>query len=69
MPVLMMAIGLFSGFFKFIQIALLENFSDSISFKIKKEYFKAVLFKDASWFDLHNPNEMAGKISQETDMI
>lgn len=59
----MMGIGVFSGFCKFLQIALLENFADSVSYKIKQEYFKSVLAKDASWFDAHNPNEMAGKIS------
>jgi len=48
---------------------LLENFADSVSYNIKCEYFKAVLAKDATWFDAHNPNEMAGKISQESDMI
>jgi len=28
LPVLMMGMGLISGFFKFVQIALLENFAD-----------------------------------------
>jgi ABC-type multidrug transport system fused ATPase/permease subunit len=32
-------------------------------------YFKAVLEKDSTWFDEHNPTEMASKIAKETVTI
>jgi ABC-type multidrug transport system fused ATPase/permease subunit len=69
MPVIMMGIGFISSAFKFCQIAGMEAFADSISHKIRMNYFKAVLEKDATWFDANNPNEIASKISTEVDVI
>jgi hypothetical protein len=33
------------------------------------EYFKSVLGKDSTWFDAHNPNELATKIVKETMLV
>jgi ABC-type multidrug transport system fused ATPase/permease subunit len=68
-PVRMIAVGVIAAFFRFIQVAGLQIFASNISHKIKIEYFKAVLGKDATWFDSNNPNEIATKIVKETTMI
>ena len=44
-------------------------FAESISYKIKIKYFKSCLEKDASFYDEHNPTEMASKISKEVSTI
>ena len=44
-------------------------FSESISFKTRINYFQACLEKDADFYDLHNPTEMASKISKEVSAI
>ena len=64
-PVRMILIGLFAGTFRFIQIALLELFADSVVYKIRMEYFKSALGKDSNWFDANNPNEIGTKIGKE----
>jgi hypothetical protein len=48
---------------------MLALFSESISFKIKLEYFKKCLEKDAAFYDVQNPTEMASKISKECSSI
>ena len=37
--------------------------------KIKVDYFRKCLLKDAEYYDNQNPNEMSIKISKETDAI
>ena len=69
MPAIMASIGAIAGLAKFCQVACLELFADSISYKIRMNYFKSVLGKDSTWFDANNPNEIASKISTEIDMI
>ena len=68
-PVTMIAVGFIAGTFRFMQVAFLELFADSIAYKIKLEYFKATLRKDSTWFDAHNPNEMGTKIRKECQLI
>jgi len=46
-PVRMILVGIFAGTFRFLQIACLELFADSTVYKIKMEYFKAVMGKDS----------------------
>jgi ATP-binding cassette subfamily B (MDR/TAP) protein 1 len=65
----MIAVGFIAGTFRFMQVAFLELFADSIAYKIKLEYFKATLRKDSTWFDAHNPNEMGTKIGKECQLI
>ena len=69
MPLIMAAIGLISGLAKFCQVACLELFADSVSYKIRMNYFRSVLGKDSTWFDANNPNEIASKMATEIDMI
>lgn len=68
-PVRMILTGVLAGTFKFVQIACLELFADSVVYKIKLEYFKAALGKDSSWFDANNPNELGTKIVKECKLI
>ncbi len=49
-----------------LMVALFSSFSVSIAFKTKVAYFKACLDKDAAFYDIQNPQEMAAKISKET---
>ena len=44
-------------------------FSERIAYKIKVDYFRKCLAKDAAWLDEKNPNELAPKISKETTAI
>ena len=44
-------------------------FSESIQFKLKIEYLKACLMKDAAFYDVQNPNEMASKINKEASAV
>ena len=44
-------------------------FSENIAYRIKIEYFKAAIKKDAAYYDKQNPNEMATKISKECEAI
>ena len=44
-------------------------FSESVSFKLKKEYFRSALSKDAAFYDEQNPNEMASKINKEAGAV
>lgn len=48
---------------------MLSLFSESISFKIKVDYFKKCLEKDAAYYDIQNPAEMASKITKECSSI
>jgi ABC-type multidrug transport system fused ATPase/permease subunit len=47
----------------------LELFADSITYKIKVNYFKSIIGKDSKWFDANNPNELSTKIVKECNMI
>lgn len=44
-------------------------FSVNISNKIKVNYFRECLRKDAAWYDMNNSNEMSAKIAKETGSI
>jgi len=68
-PVRMICVGAVAGMFRFIQIACLELFADSVVYKIKMEYFKSAIGKDSEWFDAHNPNELGTKIGKECILI
>lgn len=48
------------------QVSMLSIFAENITYKIKLNYYKACLNKDAAYYDEHNPTEMAAKISKET---
>lgn len=65
----MVIVGVIGGVCQFCQTAAFQIFSENISFEIKKKYFWAALQKDASWFDQNNPNELASKISSESQAI
>jgi len=49
----------------FFQIGFLAIFSLQLGAKMKIAYFEAALKKDADFYDVQNPNEMASKISKE----
>lgn len=40
-----------------------------LAYKIRVLYFERSLEKDATYYDLHNPTEMAAKISKEVSLI
>jgi hypothetical protein len=51
----MIGIGAVSFVMAWWQISCLSVFAENICHKIKVAYFKAVLEKDATWFDHNNP--------------
>lgn len=61
------AIGsmVFSGTY----IATLAIFSESVEHRFKIEYFTKALEKDAAFYDVQNPNEMASKINKEAGAV
>jgi len=64
-----MYIGLGVWAVTFFQMSFLSMFAERIAFRTKIVYYKACLEKDAAWYDAHNPNEMASKISKEIGAI
>ena len=67
--IFMVGIGIVQGIFQFLQTASFQIFSENISYRIQIEYFRAAIRKDATYYDKHNPNEMATKISKEVEAI
>jgi hypothetical protein len=65
----MIGIGAISFIMAWWQVSNLSIFAENICYKIRIEYFKQVLEKDAAWFDENNPTEMASKISKEVTTI
>lgn len=52
-----------------IYIAALAIFSESVEHRFKIEYFTKALEKDAAFYDVQNPNEMASKINKEAGAV
>ena len=46
-----------------------NQFAENVAFRIRQEYFKSCLQKDATYFDNHNPLELVAKINKETHSI
>ena len=44
-------------------------FAERVAFKIKLQYFLKCIEKDAEYYDMNNPTEMASRISKETAAI
>lgn len=65
----MSIIGAVAFVFSSTFIILYSIFSLQISNKIQVQYFRAALKKDASYFDEHNTNQIAAKISKECAAI
>jgi len=53
----------------FFQVGFLGIFSTSIGTKMKIDYFAQALRKDADFYDVQNPNEMASKIAKEVAAV
>ena len=53
----------------FFQVGFLSIFSIQIGTKMKIAYFDQALRKDADFYDVQNPNEMAAKISKEVGAV
>ena len=51
------------------QISMMALFAERVAFKVKLKYFEKCLEKDAEYYDLNNPTEMASRISKETSAI
>lgn len=49
--------------------SLFSIFAENIAYKIRIDYFKSCLAKDAAFYDDNNPTEMASKISKEVSAI
>lgn len=61
------ALGMLVG--SFFNIAFLMIYSESITYKLKIQYFTKALAKDAAFYDEQNPNEMASKINKEASAV
>ena len=44
-------------------------FAERVAFKVKLDYFMKCIEKDAQYYDLNNPTEMAARIAKETAAI
>ena len=53
----------------FFQVGFLSIFSIQVWAKMKIAYFEAALQKDADFYDVQNPNEMASKIAKEVAAV
>jgi hypothetical protein len=49
--------------------SLFSIFAENIAYKIRIDYFRSCLAKDAAFYDDNNPTEMASKISKEVSAI
>ena len=65
----MLIVGFITGFGQFLRMGLFNIFADNISYNMKMSYFRAALEKDAAYYDLHNQNEVATKISKECSAV
>ena len=52
-----------------LYIASLAVFSEGVEHKFKIDYFTKALEKDAAFYDVQNPNEMASKINKEAGAV
>jgi hypothetical protein len=46
-----------------------NQFAENVIFRVKLDYFRKCLEKDADYFDKHNPLELVAKITRETQMM
>ena len=44
---------------------MMAIFAEKVAFRVKKDYFRACLDKDANFYDQNNPNEMSSRIAKE----
>ena len=51
------------------QITNCALFAERVAFKLKIDYFKSCLEKDAAYYDEHDPTEMTSRISKEVSAI
>ena len=65
----MCSLGVIAMILSMTFIASFSVFSVNISNKIKVNYFRECLRKDAGWYDMNNSNEMPAKIAKETSSI
>jgi len=65
----MTVIGVIAALFSATFIALFSLFAVSATHKIQIQYFRAALKKDATYYDLHNTNQMSAKIAKECSAI
>ena len=65
----MLIVGFITGFGQFLRMGLFNIFADNISLNMKLRYFRSALEKDAAYYDLHNQNEIASKISKECSAV
>ena len=62
-------VAIYTFFSWVIMVFGLNVAASRISYRIKVEYFKKCLEKDATFYDLNNPMEMAAKITKEASTI
>ena len=65
----MVIIGIIVMIVASIMIAFFSLFAGSITHKIKIDYFRQCIIKDAAYYDEHNPTEYSAKIAKETSAI
>ena len=65
----MLYVGAYTFVTWLVMVYGLNYVAAKVSYRIKIEYFKKCLEKDAAFYDLNNPMEMAAKISKESSII
>lgn len=65
----MVYMGLFAGTCSSLFIYSLSLFAVNISHKMRIDYFRKSLEKDASYYDEHNPNEVSANIARQIQSI
>ena len=62
----MLYLGCITCVAAWMQMWSFNQFSENVVFRIKLDYFKQCLMKDADYFDKNNPLELTAKINKET---
>lgn len=62
---ILVLIGIAIWFFSYIYYAFLLMFSELVGYKLRVEYFRAILRQDIAWFDSINPSELSAKVPKE----
>jgi ABC-type multidrug transport system fused ATPase/permease subunit len=67
--IMMVCIGGAIWLLGYIYWVLLANFAANLTFRMKKEYLKAILQQECAWFDQTNFTELSSKLARETAAI
>ena len=65
----MLYLAFFVWVMSWFQISFSALYAERVAFKVRMEYFRRCIEKDADFYDTHNPTEMASRITKEVSAI